>query len=256
MKFDSLIVNGCSYMEQYTNGNGHVDLAEQLGISHTESLAIGGSCNSRIIRTTLKHSYQTDQKCLYIIGLTFLSRTEIPVLSSWDPKRDLSFEGKWLSLQNNFLPGSEIGPTGYMSKYDRSLDSHIKPKDIRQFIDLKLKFESFSVLDRLEDLQFRIVSMIESLQSRGHDVILYNQADDIFLDEETIDNKIFDLLNNNRIIDRLRWRAVVYQHYNGTPMTTDEFERGVPLEIRHPQVGHHQNLNNFLINYLHSVISL
>ena len=53
----NLVVNGCSYMASYAVGQGHVDLAQKLGLEHPASLAIGGSANSRILRTTLKHSY-------------------------------------------------------------------------------------------------------------------------------------------------------------------------------------------------------
>jgi hypothetical protein len=59
-----VVVNGCSYHESYARGQGHLDLAQRLGfidehnIPQASSLAIGGSANSRILRTTLKHSYQ------------------------------------------------------------------------------------------------------------------------------------------------------------------------------------------------------
>jgi len=239
-------------MEQYALGNGHVDLATRLGIDASDSIALGGSCNSRIIRTTLKHSYQAKKPTVYIIGLTFLSRTELPVLS-YDPKRDLSFEGKWLSVQNAFAD-SNTGIRGFMSTHDRDFDSHLSEKDIKKFIDLKLKFEFSSVLDRLDDLQFRLLSMINDLHSRGHEIVVYNQADDLFFDY--LDDRRLDLLDNKHIIDRLRWRAVPYQKQCGTPMTTDELERGVPEEIRHPQVGAHENLNLFLADYIQSTIKL
>lgn len=252
MNFNTLVVNGCSYMEQYALGNGHGDLADRLKIPTSDSIALGGSCNSRIIRTTLKHSYQTSVPTLYVIGLTFLSRTELPVLS-YDPKRDLSFEGKWLSVQNNFAD-SNTGIKGFMTKHDRDFDSHLSERDIKKFIDLKLKFEFSSVLDRLDDLQYRLVSMINDLHSRGHEIVMYNQADNLFFD--CIDDSRLDLLDSPHIIDRLRWRAVPYQKHSGTPMTSDEFERGVPEEIRHPQVGAHENLNQFLAEYVQSTIKL
>ena len=90
-----LVVNGCSYMEAYAQGHGQVDLAERLGIATSESLAIGGSANTRIIRTTLKHSYQTTQPTFYVVGMTFLSRLEIPILEN-----QTEFEGRWTNPQN------------------------------------------------------------------------------------------------------------------------------------------------------------
>ncbi len=58
---EHLVVNGCSYMEAYADGLGPLDLANRLGIPTADTLALGGSANTRIIRTTLKHSYQTDR---------------------------------------------------------------------------------------------------------------------------------------------------------------------------------------------------
>ena len=79
MKYSQLVVNGCSYMELYANGGGHRDLAKSLGIEEYSSLAINGSANSRILRTTLKHSYLTNKQTFYVLGMTFISRAEIPI---------------------------------------------------------------------------------------------------------------------------------------------------------------------------------
>ena len=75
-----LVVNGCSYMKMFSEG-GIKDLSQRLEINFTKSLALSGSCNSRIIRTTLKDSYQTSMPTLYVIGTTYLSRHELPLLS-------------------------------------------------------------------------------------------------------------------------------------------------------------------------------
>ena len=92
----NLVINGCSYAESYALGNGHVDLAKQLDLNtQSTSLAIGGSSNSRILRTTLKHSYQTAEPTLYVLGLTFVSRAEIPICTP-----DNDFEGRWINPQN------------------------------------------------------------------------------------------------------------------------------------------------------------
>ena len=75
-----LVVNGCSYMDVYASGNGHVDLASRLNIPTMESIAQSGCNNSRIIRTTLKDSYLTTEPTLYVLGVTFISRSEAPIL--------------------------------------------------------------------------------------------------------------------------------------------------------------------------------
>ncbi len=58
-------------MHSYALGNGHQDLAQRLGIAQAASIAVSGSANSRILRTTLKHSY-TAPPTLYVLGMTFL----------------------------------------------------------------------------------------------------------------------------------------------------------------------------------------
>ena len=76
----NLVVNGCSYQESYARGQGHMDLAQRLGfvdehnIPQASTLAIGGSANSRILRTTLKHSYQATQPMFYVLGICVKTR--------------------------------------------------------------------------------------------------------------------------------------------------------------------------------------
>ena len=51
MAYNNLVVNGCSYMQAYAQGGGHQDLAQRLNIPKSQSLTIGGSANTRIMRT-------------------------------------------------------------------------------------------------------------------------------------------------------------------------------------------------------------
>ena len=119
-----LVVNGCSYMETYASGQGHKDLAQQLGIPMAASLAINGSANSRILRTTLKHSYQTTVPTFYLLGMTFLSRLEWPILYQ-DPTRE--FEGVWTNPQNQ--------------QFRSQWQPHWTEHDTEQWVELKLKSE-------------------------------------------------------------------------------------------------------------------
>jgi hypothetical protein len=149
-------------MEAYAVGNGHGHLADLLGIPNSATLAIGGSANTRIIRTTLKHSYQTTEPTFYVLGLSFLSRLEIPIL-----ERQSEFEGRWTNPQNQkFRSEWQYGWTD---------------TETQQFVELKLKSEMYSILDRLEDLMYRVLSMIKDLHSRGHQVVIFNQADDMYI---------------------------------------------------------------------------
>lgn len=238
-----VVVNGCSYMNSYAAGNGHVDLARDLGIigkfniPQASTLAIGGSANSRILRTTLKHSYQTTVPTLYVLGLTFVSRLEIPIC---EPESD--FEGRWINPQNQ----------EFKSRWQPGWTQ----KDSDQFVNTKLKSEVFSIADRTEDLMYRMLATITDLQSRGHQVLMFQQADNLY-QEHLLDSK-FCLLNRPEIIDGFRWRAIAWQYEQGVRPKTYPFGSPyVPPDMTHPETGHHQLINKYLTNYIreHKLLS-
>lgn len=234
MKYQQLVVNGCSYMESYSSGFGHQELAERLSIPQAISLAIGGSANSRIIRTTLKHSYVTLQPTLYVLGMTFLSREELPILQA-----SSDFEGRWTNFQNQ----------SWSSRWDAPWTQ----ADTDTMIDLKLKWELNSILDRAEDLMYRILAMIHSLKSRGHAVVVFQQADNLY--ESYLDSPRLKLFHSEpEIVEGYKWRAIPWQHERGVP-ATDYGPGGmhyVPPEIAHRQPGFHQELNMFLTAWINN----
>lgn len=228
---EHLVVNGCSYMQAYAEGRGQVDLADRLGIATSESLAIGGSANTRIIRTTLKHSYQTTRPTFYVLGMTFLSRLEIPILENQN-----EFEGRWTNPQNQ--------------QYVKDWQYGWGQAETDQFVDIKLKSEIYSILDRTEDLMYKILTMISSLHARGHRVLVYQQADNLyqnFLD----DPRLRHFQSTPTIIDGYRWRSVPWQLANGVTSMSRGDIHYVPEDIRHPMPGQHQKLNEFLVDYIH-----
>lgn len=227
---EQLVVNGCSYMKTYDIGNGHVDLAKQLGITHSSSLAIGGSANTRIIRTTLKHSYQTDMPTLYILGMTFLSRLEIPILDNQN-----EFEGRWTNPQNQ--------------AFVKNWQLHWTQKDTDRFVELALKSEAYSILDRLEDLMYRLVAMITDLKNRGHRVLVFQHADDGY--QDFLNDDRLKLFQQPEFIGSYLWRATPWQHEQGVKATV--YDPPMPMvtpEITHRAVGEHQKLNEYLCNYI------
>lgn len=232
-----LVVNGCSYMESYASGNGHLDLAADLNIQSAESLAIGGSANSRIIRSTLKHSYNTDQLTFYVLGMTFLSRNEIPILIEQD-----QFEGQWTNPQNQ--------------KFQDRWQPHWTKKDTDLYVELKLKTEMYSILDRAEDLMYRIVSMISDLKSRGHRVLVYQQADNLY--QQYLNHTRLALFQRPEIVGGYAWRAVAWQHEQGVQGTTYSLGTPyVPPDMVHPKSGCHELLNKYLTNYIneHNILA-
>lgn len=232
-----LVVNGCSYMESYAFGLGHVDLADRLDLRTTSgavnavSIAIGGSANSRIIRTTQKHSYNPGYNTLYILGMTFVSRLEIPILDDRD-----QFEGRWINPQNQ--------------QFQNRWMHHWTMKNNEQFIELKLKYEGDSILDRTEDLMYRVLAVVDSIKMRGHRVLVYQQADNLY--QEILGHSRFAPMRDRpEIIDGLAWRAVAWQHSQGVlPTVYAAGHPYVPPDMTHPAPGHHQVLNEYLTNYI------
>lgn len=225
----NLVVNGCSYMESYAVGQGHVDLAQQLALDCPVSLAIGGSANSRILRTTLKHSY-TAPPTLYVLGMTFLSRLEIPIC---EPEND--FEGRWVNPQNQEFR--------HRWQYDWT------PADSDQFVETKLKSEVFSILDRVEDLMYRMLSTIADLKSRGHRVLMFQQADNLYIN--LLNEPRLSLFDQPEIVGGFGWRATAWQAEQG--VQAKDYGPGapyVPPDMTHPAIGHHQMLNEYLTNYI------
>jgi len=225
-----LVVNGCSYMAAYRNGNGHIDLATRLNITTSLSLAIPGSCNSRIIRTTLKDSYQTTEKTLYIIGLTFLSRSELPINAKEDP-----FEGRWLSTQHFQFPGND------------KVASYWTESNSKKYMDIKNRTDVFTVSDRLENLMYLLTSMTGDLLHRGHQVIVFRQPDDVY-DSELEKSKFAPLKNCVNIIDGLKWSAIPWQADNNVKFSPEDLKHAPG--VRHVLAGEHAPLNKFLVEYI------
>ena len=231
-----LVVNGCSYTQSYADGNGHVDLARRLGIignhniPQAVSLAIGGSANSRILRTTLKHSYTTQVPTLYVLGLTFISRLELPICNPID-----EFEGAWCNPQHQ----------EFNSRWQRQWTV----KDSEQFVETKLKSEVYSILDRTEDLMYRVISTITDIQSRGHRVLVFQQADNLY--QEHLSNPRLKQFQRAEIVEGFAWRSVAWQHAQGVnPKTYPAGSQYVPPDMTHPEPGQHQKINEYLTNYI------
>lgn len=218
-------------MYSYAAGQGQVDLANQLGIDSAQSIAVSGSANSRILRTTLKHSYTTTVPTFYVLGMTFVSRLELPICNE-----ETSFEGRWINPQNQ--------------EYKSRWQPHWTDKDTAQFVETKLKSEIYSIVDRTEDLMYRMLSTICDLKSRGHQVLMYQQADNLY-QEHAHDPKLALLMSCPEIVHGLYWRAIAYQAEQGIPKLT--YSPGapyVPPDMNHIEEGQHHVLNTYLTNYI------
>jgi hypothetical protein len=245
-------------MDVYAGGGGHIDLARRLGIKNVTDLSIGGSANGRILRTTLKHSYTLTEPALYVLGMTFISRGEIPILK-YDTDQDphTSFEGRWTNPQNQMM----------QDKWEHFWTE----KDSREWVSTQQKVEVYSLLDRTEDLMYRMLATITDLTSRGHEVIMFQQADDDYLrdDPKLIDSPRLSLFASNKnIVQGFQWLAIKWQHQQGVPAVTYEKNSMrnsilssaapdyTPDDVKHRQPGQHHKLNQFLVDYINNELHL
>ena len=229
---DRLVINGCSYMKSYAAGNGHGDLAAQINATQYHSLAEYGSCNNRIIRTTLRDSFVNLIPTLYVIGLTFLSRYELPVNQDrCDP------DGKWLSFTT---AGSVYPPTAI-------IDPYMRKKDLESYRDTWLKINLASVDELAEDLQYKLLSMCDSLNHRGHSCMVFNTAEAV-LDYVLDQSKFQPLRSQRQIIGGLKWKSIPWQFDQGATWSINE--EHLDRNSRHVAPGQHQWLNQYLTNYI------
>ena len=237
-----LVVNGCSYMNAYTIGGGHIDLAHKLNIKTAVDLSQSGCANNRILRTTLKDSYSNGPS-LYVLGITFISRSEAPILKLQDKENEeTSFEGRWTNPQNQLFEHRWI--------------DHWQQKDTDDFVNLKLKQEVFSLLDRTEDLMLRMCSLIDSLHSRGHQVIIFQQADNSYHHFLTTP-KLSLFKKYVEFVDSFGWCSIQWQHKQGVPpmenYTISKYGK-TPDEMMHRKPGEHELLNQYLLNHYKNTI--
>jgi hypothetical protein len=206
-------------------------IEKEPGVPNAVSLAIGGSANSRILRTTQKHSYTPGASTLYVIGMTFVSRVEIPILDDTN-----QFEGRWSNPQNQQFRNRWV--------------PQWKQTDSDQFVDLKLKWEIDSILDRTEDLMYHMLAVFSEIWQRGHRVLVFQQADNSY--QELLEHPRLKYFKEYPyIVNGFEWRAVAYQHSQGVqPMIYAPGHPYVPPDMVHLAPGHHNIVNTYLTEYI------
>jgi hypothetical protein len=231
-----LVVNGCSYNEVWAGGPGPTELARSLELSSATSIALGGSNNSRILRTTLKHSYSNDIKSLYAVGLTFLNRWELPVAEA---TADRVFEGRWINPQSQQWAGVQL-IHGWTSE------------DTETFKNLQFKASAFSEHENLEDLMYRCVAVASDLHRRGHKVVFWNNCEEIISWAVKENPNRFQILKNNPLfVDGLVWTAIPWQHSQGA--IPSQYEPGAtppPDHLKHILPEDYQHLNGYLTQWI------
>jgi len=103
----NILINGCSFMDNYYYKE---QFAHELGGS-VVNLAKPGSCNRRIIRTTVDYIEQNPIDAV-IIGLTFYDRQESPFVNKEDP---------WVSYNSQGMQAVFSDPADYSSTAEHKL---------------------------------------------------------------------------------------------------------------------------------------
>jgi hypothetical protein len=125
-----------------------------------------------------------------------------------------------------------------------------KQSDSDQLVDLKLKWEADSILDRTEDLMYRMLAVISDVRQRGHRILMFQQAYNLY--QELLEHPRLQYFKKvPYIINGFDWRAIAYQHSQDVPPTI--YGPGhpyVPPDMVHPAPGHHDILNTYLTEYI------
>lgn len=99
-----LYVNGCSFVRDNTIPDDKhfvAHMAQRHGWTYTNA-GWPGSCNRRIIRSTLKHSLDFNSDTRIIVSLSLILRTEINIYDNWDPTDPRMPSEDWFQgIKNN-----------------------------------------------------------------------------------------------------------------------------------------------------------
>jgi hypothetical protein len=100
------------------------------------------------------------------------------------------------------------------------------------------------------DLQWRLLSLIDTLHYNQHRVVIFNTAEH-GVDYWLVDNPKFDPIRKRKeVIDGLLWRSIPWQLNQGARWPTED--EIYPWDCRHVTPGDHKWLNEFLVNYINN----
>lgn len=232
---DRLFVNGCSYMNLYAQGNGHTELASLLGIKHATTIAKPGQCNDRIIRTTIQDMYGADQKTLYVLGLTFLMRFDLPLNQHCD-----EIDGHWITLHEDLIP-----------RQKNLWFPNIEQNQLLTYLHLHHRWiltHENMCRSVVKDLVGRLATLVAAARSLGHRMLIFRTVESpVWTGLQDQDLKIF--VTGPEMIDDLIWCSIPWQISQGAKWPDDD--AAVPKDFRHVQPGDHGFLNSFLSDYVH-----
>lgn len=222
-----LVIAGCSYMEYYAEGHGHVDLATRLQLKDYHSLAESGSCNDKILRSVLRDCFTTTEPSLYVIGLTFLHRYELPIRATENK------DGLWESCAGKTL-----------TSRNTNWRQNITLAEYNEYCALRAHM--FYLSESLEKMMYWLLATIRAIKDRGSRIVVFNTAE--YGVDDFINQSRFQLLDVPEIVGGYRWHSIQYQFEHGAKCNPHDLNLNV--NVRHVAPGQHQWLNDFLTNYI------
>jgi hypothetical protein len=98
------------------------------------------------------------------------------------------------------------------------------------------------------DLQWKLLSLIDTLNHCGHRVVIFNTAEDGVKSWLVVNPKFNPVRNRKEIIHGLAWKSIPWQFEQGArwPVEDEQY----PPDCRHVIPGDHKWLNQFLIDYI------
>lgn len=236
MSYSHIIFCGDSYMHCYTEGKGHLQLAEQLNAEPVVSVQPGSG--HEYVANRIYDVVQDKPKCLIIWGLTHPFRLEVPYFSNKDKK------SYWVTLNYDHLIGRIGGETFEKIPSDFQLNSYVEYlRCVHNSQDLFMK-------KALENIAF----ISTWLTTKGHDCLIFNQA---ATDYEKIKNKnwavINDINRNPSFYKIFEWYMNQYLLDSNVPFRKSDCDFfGKWMLAAHPVTGQALNdsVNSFFLTAL------
>lgn len=173
----NILLNGCSFMDNYYYKQ-HFD---QLLDANTVNLARAGSCNRRIIRTTVDY-IEKNPVDLVVLGLTFYDRQESPFVNKLDP---------WVSYNSQGIQAVYSNPADYSSITEYKLISDYVLSRYRYDINLHyidalyLDLRMFAAYLRENNIKFLIFNTCDThlFENLGSGFVPFTFIGNVFLEQ-------------------------------------------------------------------------
>jgi hypothetical protein len=226
-----LLLNGCSFSANYGVA---AKLGSDLGYDEFVNLAIGGSSNRRIIRTTVEY-LEHNTVDFVLLGLTFWERQEGAFLKT-QPHKD-----NWMSYNPMGLQGL-FAPPDTEFVFDNTRSSIEKYILERYRYDLNLMY--------LDQLMCDLVMFTAYLEQRNIKYLIFNTCELEYTNYFTNFNSTYQkaIDQNKRIVPLDKFVSNVYLYEKDARYAPNEAQWS-PNAI-HYNSEEYRHINDYLLNYI------